>query len=145
MKFLSKESEQRWFEGPHGDFTDGTRQNKKRKEQYEKITIYQLVAETHKAWTVQLSKFDDKCVTYPRSQSHLSLSMDGGNNFIYVTKWLLDHRRVNGQDAITDAERLRRERRIGHRGLRPRPVPGGVITRNLFGGRDVEAEDTVAF
>lgn len=33
--------------------------------------------------------------------------MDGGNNYIYVSKWLLNHREENGRDAITEAEQRR--------------------------------------
>ncbi len=104
MKFLTKENEIEWFENQRGTYSGpfrepARRQSRRDIENYEKIAIYQLIAETSKAWTVQLSQFDDKCKTYPQSQSHLSLSMTGGNNFIYVSKWLLNWRKENGESA----------------------------------------------
>lgn len=101
MKFLNKQSESLFFD------QRGKRHNKNL---YDQITFHQLISETPRAWVVHLNRFESKCEIYPKSQSHLYLSLDGGNNYIYVSKWLLKHREENGRDAITEAEKRRRER-----------------------------------
>ena len=99
------------------------RPSSRKLDQYEKISIYQLLEENNRAWLIQWQR-DGYIRWIPKSQSKLCLSTTGGNNFIYVTKWLIKNKLTPetldgiGVDASTIPEQPSRGRR-GRRGRRP--------------------------